>query len=75
MSDGLLKQAGAQPRKQPKWVPLFISRLNHGLYTQRSVLHDSTDTYTERFIGGSPDALWMESNVELTNSLTLGRGV
>ena len=73
MSQSLLAQAGAQPQKQPKFVPLFIDRAFTGLYTQRSVLHDPSDLSTSRFYGGRPDALWQGSNVELTNRLTLQR--
>lgn len=69
----LLEQAGARPQKEPKFVPLFMDREFTGLYTQRSVLHDPSDVATSRFYGGRPDALWMGSNVELTNRLTLQR--
>src|SRR6266568_5275089 len=69
----LLQQNGAQPQKQPKWVPIFIDSSFTGLYTQRSVLHDPSDLAMRRFYGGRPDALWAGSNVELTNRLTLQR--
>jgi hypothetical protein len=69
----LLETAGAQPQKQPKYVPLFMDKQFTGLYTQRSVLHDPSDVATSRFYGGRPDALWAGSNVELTNLLTLAR--
>lgn len=68
-----LQLAGAQPQKQPKYVPLFIDRAFTGIYTQRSVLHDPSDLITAKFYGGRPDALWMGTNVELTNRLTLQR--
>ena len=71
MTQNLLIQAGAQPQKQPKFVPLFIDRAFTGIYTQRSALHDPSDLATSRFYGGRPDALWQGSNVELSNRLTL----
>src|SRR4051812_13402737 len=70
---GLLQQSGAQPQKQPKWVPLFIDRAFTGIYTNRSVLHDPSDVPTTRFYGGRPDALWQGSNIELSNKLSLQR--
>ena len=73
MTQNLLIQAGAQPQKQPKFVPLFIDRAFTGIYTQRSALHDPSDLSTARFYGGRPDALIAGSNVELTNRLTLQR--
>ncbi len=69
----LLSLAGAQPQKQPKYVPIFMDREFTGIYTQRSVLHDPSDFVTARYYGGRPDALWMGSNIELTNRLTLQR--
>src|SRR5208282_1509927 len=65
--------AGSQPQKQSKYAPLFIDRAFTGLYTQRNPLHDPSDLVTAKFYGGRPDALWMGSNVELTNNLTLKR--
>jgi hypothetical protein len=69
----LLQQAGAQPQKQPAFSPLFIDRKMTGLYTQRNPLHDPSDVVTAKFYGGRPDSLWMGSNIELTNRLTLQR--
>jgi hypothetical protein len=69
----LLQTAGAQPNKQPKYVPIFMDRTFTGIWTQRSVLHDPSDIATAHFYGGRPDALWSGSNVELTNDLTLKR--
>src|SRR5579859_156960 len=69
----LLDINGGAPQKQPKYVPIFIDRAFTGIYTQRSVLHDPSDIYTARYYGGRPDALWMGSNIELTNNLTLKR--
>lgn len=70
---GILQQAGSQPQKQPKYVPIFEDRMFTGLFTQRNVLHDPSDIYTAKFYGGRPDALWQGSNIELTNLLTLAR--
>lgn len=69
----LLQTAGAQPQKQPKYVPIFIDRAFTGIWTQRNVLHDPSDFATLRFYGGRPDALIDGNNVELTNRLTLQR--
>jgi hypothetical protein len=70
----LLEQHGARPsNKEPKWVPLFVDRAFTGLFTQRAALHDPSDLGTLKFYGGRPDSLWMGSNIELTNRLTLQR--
>jgi hypothetical protein len=70
---GQFELAGAQPNKQPRYAPIFISKTLTGIYTQRNPLHDPSDVVTEKFYGGRPDALWQGSNVELTNRLTLQR--
>lgn len=67
-----LETAGAQPQKQPKYVPIFMDSSFTGLFTQRAALHDPSDYWTKRY-GGRPDALWKGSNIELTNNLTLKR--
>lgn len=72
MAGGQFEQHGAQPQKQPQFVPIFIDKAFTGLYTQRSVQHDPS-SMAEKYYGGRPDALWMGSNVELTNRLTLQR--
>ena len=69
----LLQQEGAQAQKSAKYVPLFLDRMFTGIYTQRSVLHSSADIITARFYGGRNDAIWMGSNIELSNNLTLKR--
>jgi hypothetical protein len=69
----LLEQHGARPQKDPKFVPLFIERAFTGLNTQRAALHDPSDLVTSRYYGGRPDSLWMGSNIELSNNLTLKR--
>ena len=71
--NNLLQVSGAQPQKQPRWVPIFMDKAFTGLYTQRNVLHDPSDFVTSRFYGGRPDALLDGLNVELTNRLTLQR--
>src|SRR5208283_3175692 len=68
-----LQVAGSQPQKQPKYAPIFEDRMFTGLFTQRNVLHDPADIATAKYYGGRPDALWMGSNIELTNRLTLQR--
>lgn len=70
----LLETHGARPsNKEPKFVPLFMDRAFTGLFTQRAALHDPSDLGTLKFYGGRPDSLWMGSNIELTNRLTLQR--
>jgi hypothetical protein len=69
----LIEMNGGAPQKQPRWVPIFMDRSFTGLFTQRAALHDPSDPYTARYYGGRPDALWMGSNIELTNRLTLQR--
>lgn len=69
----LLQSAGAQPNKQPRYVPIFIDRAFTGIWTQRNPLHDPSDLSTLKFYGGRPDALLAGSNIELTNRLTLQR--
>ena len=70
---GQLQLAGAQPQKQPKYVALLIDKSFTGIYTQRNPLHDPSSVIESKFYGGRPDALWMGSNIELTNRLTLQR--
>jgi len=67
------EQNGGGPQKQPKYVPIFLDRSFTGIFTQRSVLHDPADIFTAKYYGGRPDAIWMGSNIELTNRLTLQR--
>jgi len=70
----LLEMHGARSsNKDPKFVPLFIDRAFTGLFTQRAALHDPSDLGTLKYYGGRPDSLWMGSNIELTNRLTLQR--
>jgi hypothetical protein len=69
----ILEQSGAQPQRQPKYVPVFIDRAFTGLFTQRAVLHDPSDIVTAKYYGGRQDVLWQGLNIELTNRLTLQR--
>lgn len=74
MAPGSLAQEGAQPQRQSKYAPLFLSKSFSGLVTNRSVLHDAaTSMIEEKWYGGRTDALWDGSNVELTNRLTIQR--
>lgn len=68
-----LQQEGASPQRQPRYTPIFIDKTFTGMWTQRNVLHDPSDVVTAKFYGGRPDALWMGSNVELTNRNTIQR--
>jgi hypothetical protein len=70
----LLEQHGARSsNKEPKFIPIFIDRAFTGLFSQRAALHDPSDLGTLKFYGGRPDSLWMGSNIELSNRLTLQR--
>src|ERR1700676_3849382 len=70
----LLEQHGARSsNKDPRFVPVFIDRAFTGIFTQRAALHDPSDLGTLKFYGGRPDSLWMGSNIELSNRLTLQR--
>lgn len=73
MAPPLIQQAGGQPQKQPRFAPIYISRANVGLFTNRCPLHDTSSFIVERFYGGQPDALWDGSNIEVTNRLTWQR--
>jgi hypothetical protein len=70
----LLEHYGASPNnKKPRFVPLFMDRAFTGLFTHRAALHDPSDLGTLKYYGGRPDSLWMGSNIELTNRMTLQR--
>lgn len=44
--------AGATPRKQPKFAPIFTSRFFSGIWTNRSPLRDATTSrIVEKFYG------------------------
>jgi len=70
MSPALLPQAGAQPSKQPKYVPIHIAKAQAGLVTNRAALHDISIGIYQRFYGGQPDALLGGSNIEISPQQT-----
>jgi hypothetical protein len=70
---GLLEAAGAQPRNPSKGKALHVARMETGLFTNRSALHDPANFVYSRFYGGFPDALIDGSNMEITNALTIAR--
>lgn len=63
---------GAQPRNPSRGKPIHIARLETGLATNRSPLHDPASWYQSKY-GGFPDALIDGSNMEVSNQLTLVR--
>lgn len=65
--------AGAQPQKNPRYVPLYTSRFWSGLVTNRSPLRSAGSAYEERYLGTRGDALIDGSNCEITPRLTLAR--
>src|SRR5271170_6478752 len=70
MSQSLLQQNGAQPAKQPKWVPIHIARAQAGLITNRNALHDPSIGIYGKFYGGQPDVLLAGSNIEISPQQT-----
>lgn len=70
MSQSLIQQSGAQPQKQPRYVPIHIARAQAGLVTNRAALHDISIGLYGRFYGGQPDALFGGSNVEISPQQT-----
>lgn len=70
MSQSLIAAAGAQPQKQPRFVPIHVSRAQAGLVTNRAALHDPSQYIVERFYGGQPDVLLAGSNIEVSPQLT-----
>jgi len=70
---GLLESAGAQVRNPSRGKPIHIARMETGLFTNRSPLHDPADFIVSKFYGGYVDALIDGSNMEVTNQLTLAR--
>jgi hypothetical protein len=67
----LLEQA--PPQKQPKYDPIFSSKLFSGLFTNRDALHSAADILTEKYYTAKQDALLGGRNVELRPTLSLGR--
>ncbi len=69
---GLFEQVGAQERNPSRGKPIHIARMETGLVTNRSVLHDAASWLYAKY-GGYPDALVGGSNMEVSNALTLVR--
>lgn len=70
MAQSMIQQAGGQPQKQPRYVPIHISRAQAGLVTNRAALHDISIGIYGRFYGGQPDALLSGSNIEISPQQT-----
>jgi hypothetical protein len=70
MAPSLIQQAGAQPQKVPRYVPIHIAKASAGLVTNRAALHDISIGIFARFYGGQPDALIAGSNVEISPQQT-----
>ena len=70
MANSLIQQAGGQPQKQPRFVPIHIGRAQAGLVTNRAALHDISIGIYGRFYGGQPDALLSGSNIEISPQQT-----
>ena len=68
---GLLESAGAQPRNPSRGKPIHVARMETGLVTNRSALHDPAQFVISKFYGGYIDALIDGSNMEVSNQLTL----
>src|ERR1700681_2382294 len=69
----LLEQAGAQSKSSPRGKPIHVARMETGLVTNCSALHDSASFIVSKFYGGDVDALITGSNFEVSNALTLIR--
>ena len=69
----LLETAGAQPRNQSRGKPIHVARMETGLFTNRSALHDPAQFVISKFYGGYVDALIDGGNMEVSNALTLIR--
>jgi hypothetical protein len=70
MSQSLIQQAGAQPQKQPKYVPIHFSRAQYGLITNRAALHNPSIGIYADFYGAGKDVLLAGSNVEISPQQT-----
>ena len=66
------EQSGAQIRNPSRGRPIHVARMETGLVTNRSALHDPSSWYLSKY-GGFPDALIDGSNMEVSNQLTLIR--
>jgi len=69
----LLEAAGAQPRNPGRGKPIHVARMETGLFTNRSALHDPAQFVVSKFYGGYVDALIDGSNMEISNALTIIR--
>lgn len=70
---GLLETVGAQVRNPSRGKPIHVARMETGLFTNRSPLHDPASFVISKFYGGYVDALIDGSNMEISNQLTLVR--
>lgn len=70
MAPSLIQQAGAQPQKQPRFVPIHAAKAQAGLVTNRAALHDISIGIYARFYGGQIDALLSGSNIEISPQQT-----
>jgi len=68
---GLLETAGAQPRNPSRGKPIHVARMETGLVTNRSALHDPAQFVISKFYGGYVDALIDGGDMEISNQLTL----
>lgn len=68
-----LEMAGASPRNQSLGRPIHIARMETGLFTNRSPLHDPAQYFISKFYGGYIDALIDGLNMEVSNALTVIR--
>ena len=73
MSPSLLETAGAQIRNPSRGKPIHVARMETGLFTNRSPLHDPASFVVSKFYGGYVDALISGENMEVSNALTLVR--
>jgi hypothetical protein len=70
VSQALLAQSGAQPQKQPKYVPIHFSRAQYGLVTNRAALHNPSIGIYGDFYGAGKDVLLAGSNIEVSPQQT-----
>ena len=64
---------GAQEKNPSRGKPIHIARMETGLFTNRSPIHDPAAFVISKFYGGYVDALIDGSNMEVSNALTLIR--
>lgn len=73
MTTGQFEAVGAQIRNPSRGKPIHVARMETGLFTNRSALHDPAQFVISKFYGGYIDALINGSNMEVSNALTLIR--